>query len=188
MKKLSATAVIAITMSSATAAFADGGDPPESVVGGPTRPAATERTTQWYGWQTLATDLLVLVVGGASTVKTGGYAIFPTAALFGAATPVIHGLHGHNERGLGSAALRFGSMGLVAAAVSYGGLSDAGVLVALAGLGGIVAAPIVDTAIAFDEREAEAPASTPSVSRAASWTPLAAPARDGAIVGASGAF
>jgi hypothetical protein len=65
-----------------------------------------DRSSKWYGWQTLAADGVsagLLSIGLVSwTVEStvGGYAGLLLA------TPVIHVVHGHVGRGIGSFALR----------------------------------------------------------------------------------
>jgi hypothetical protein len=136
--------------------------------------------TSWYGWQTLASDGSAVALGALAygVDKAGGTTItnvFWTAsvATFFVGAPVIHWKHGHVGKGFGSLGLRVGLpvaaflggllIGNAACSDSDSDTSIVGCPVAVgavAGVAGLVAAPIVDAAVLARE-PVETPAAPP---------------------------
>lgn len=139
-------------------------------------------TKRWYGWQTLGVDALSIgLVAAADPAHSSDLATFGALG-FLAGAPVIHGLHGHGEKALGSALLR---IGLPAAGGVLGYAATADDERWTSGLQGFVIGSLVGvgTAIALD---AVVLAWEPRPFEP--WRPSLSLRADGAVVGARGSF
>ncbi|HET9987190.1 MAG TPA: hypothetical protein VFQ65_01690, partial [Kofleriaceae bacterium] len=114
MRFVSIVPVIAMLATVSAPAFAD----PPSLT--PLTEPGTVTVTSSYRSQTLTADGLSLAAallgagleGPNGRDTTASNALFPIALLGGAfATPIIHGLHGHGVRAIGSYLLRNAAMG-----------------------------------------------------------------------------
>lgn len=174
-------------------------DPPAS----PPAPANPQRR-QWYGWQTLLVDL------GAAAA----FAAHPAAGLAGYAfaPPVVHAAHRNERSMLMSLGLRVGAP--IVGGVAVLGLAKARVLCpnegpdddtfrcstglfALAFLGGMATAIVVDAAVLSRERERSSPtqrddrderSEPPAPAVGVRIAPTLAATRNGLTVGIDGAF
>ena len=96
-------------------------DPNAQWYDGPPSPDEPGPRRRWYGWQTLAVDVsalgIVLATSDSNSEASEGLI---GAALVGyfVGPPLIHALHGHGGKALGSAGLRLGSAGIILAAAS----------------------------------------------------------------------
>jgi hypothetical protein len=150
---------------------------------------------RWYGWQTLLADaasITLVAVGGAR--EDAGVAGIGTLGYFLGA-PTVHWAHGHAGKGFASFGLRAAPIVLVVSGIGLfadGGLdSGSGTFgIALVAIGGLaaVAAPLADT-LAIAREDVDPP--RPKGARAAPsfvFSPLAAPRRDGFVLGLAGTF
>jgi hypothetical protein len=164
-----------------------------------------EKSERWYGWQTLAADAVpaTLLVAGVALDDGTSPSLYGAAALtFVVGGPVIHAVHDHAGKALGSLGLRLALpvVGVVIGSSVAPPLNPCPALpggeceesdstpVLLGGVFGMTAASIIDSALLA--YEAETPAAerrrlaTPSL-RA---TPTFAISETGARVGLVGTF
>jgi hypothetical protein len=177
------------------AAQTDLGDPPALPRAAPglQAPFASGQTPQpqpkWYGWQVWAADAASLALTAACVSKTDGDCLW-TLPGYLLAGPIIHGVHNHPGRVLGSVALRVGAplvgayLGLQSVDCSHTDNNACGLGGFLGGLAvGAVAAVMIDGVLAVDD---STPSPRPTPAR--SVTPTVSVAGGNTVFGVVGRF
>jgi hypothetical protein len=190
MRFVSIVPVVAM-LAASTSAFAD----PPSLT--PLSEPATVTVTESYRSQTMTADGLAL---GAALLGAGlegpngrdtsaSDTLFPLALLGGMfATPIIHGMHGHAARAVGSYFLRSASMGAgMAIAVATASCTPNEFLCGFDRIGpglvgGFVVAAVIDAAFLTDETHEQ------PVRGGTAWAPIVTPRQGGATAGFAMAF
>ena len=164
--------------------------------------AAPARTTEWYGWQTLASDAVSLgsiPLELSSASPSASYLFFASLSGYALGAPAIHVAHGHWRLAGEDLALRVGAVtvgSLLGAALGKPGtpsgcdgmrascLPDNGNGLFVGATIGAVAAALLDASLlARDARPAET-APTPAFA----WLPSASLVSGGATAGVGGTF
>jgi len=143
------------------------------------KPPPWEGAQTWYGWQTLSADGAALLLGGVGAVRLAtddayanqgsnglaGTGLRAGLVVFALGTPLMHGLHRHPARAVGSLAMRVLLPLLGAFAFGNGGCSGSREICFAAGaganagaLGGALLAIGVDAAQAWDIAPPSSPA------------------------------
>lgn len=150
----------------------------------PPTPIATSR--RWYGWQTLAVDLVAWKLH-ADTWDDSLGGSKNTAALYIGGTPLVHGLHGRWGRGFASMGFRFASE---SAALFFSlGCWESKEPHCIRNVARVVLAiqPLIEATLAWDEVPVYATAK--KTTHHLTWMPALAPLPGrGALLGVTGAF
>jgi hypothetical protein len=169
-------------------------------------PAIAEH--RWYGWQTLVADLAIQAGGGvaygiglAGDASDGVKNAISLSALGGwvVVSPIVHALHGHGGKAVGSAALRIGVplvTGAAGATIGWltSGESDKGAEdgAALGILAGVITVTILDAAVIAREQvyrsDPHPYGARPAPRLALALAPFAAPRAGGGTVGLTARF
>lgn len=189
MRTAAVTVVAGLVIASATASADPASLTPPGMtpVLEPLPVAPQPQLVQSYQLQTLAVDGIaaatLLATAASANSRTAGSLGELALATYLLGAPVIHAIHGRPGRALGSAALRVGlpliTAELLVAAKGCSCDDDGDIgLILLGGLGGALAASIIDTA--FLAKGDDPPRR---------WAPMVAPtAQGGMTLGVGGAF
>lgn len=172
--------------------------PPPRAVAKPKRDEPPPPQTEWYGWQTILTDLgsIALVAAGSSANDEGGDgggAMAAGVGMYFLGAPVVHAANGQWGKGVGSLGLRVGAplTGMLggfmlgtATCPEDDGINSAPLCplgqALVGGMLGLVAASVIDASVLAKKEVRPKPA--------VSLAPSVVPTKQGTTFGLAGTF